>query len=490
MTLKTPPPLGHALTLLRSVLGWGQKELAAAIGTTSGMVSDYERGQKHLSREKTEEIVRAMGLPPAAIGDALDFVERIRNHLRAPILQDGAAQADSQRIDRVALESAKAMAEFTRSLLTNLTLEGRSLAARQQARLLWESLRRRPPAERRALVEETPEPRNWALCELLCAESIKAAADDADRAVELADLAWRIADLAPGEQTWRWRLQGYAWAHVGNARRVKGDLPGADEAFVRAGKLWEAGEPGDPGLLDKALVPALEASLRIEQERLSEAAILLDRALLADRGYLRKHLLLNKARLLEWRGDYQDAIATLQKVAPLVSEGEDQRLVLVQRFNLGTNFCHAGLYKEAEALLPELRRLTARLGNGLDSLRLRWLEGRIASGLGRVEEAIEILSQTRAELSARTIAYDTALATLELSVLFLQQGRTGDVKFLLRQMTPIFQAQGVHKEALAALRLFCEAAEAEAVTVGLARQLVDYLYRARHDSNLRFEVSG
>src|SRR5947209_7076649 len=294
MTPKTPPPLGHALTLLRLTLGWGQKELAAAAGTTPGMVSDYERGQKNLSREKLEELVRALGLPPEAIGDALDFLERIRARSRAPAPPDGAAEADRQRIDRVAQESANALEGFTRSLLTSLTLEGRALTARQQARQQWERLRRRTPGERRALVEESSELRSWGLCELLCAESIKAAADDADRAVELADLALRIAELAPGEQTWRLRLQGYAWAHGGNARRVKGDLPGADEAFGRSGKLWEAGAPGDPGLLDEALVPGLAASLRIEQDRLEEASILLDRALLADKGDLRKHFLLNK----------------------------------------------------------------------------------------------------------------------------------------------------------------------------------------------------
>ncbi|MBW8876616.1 MAG: helix-turn-helix transcriptional regulator [Acidobacteria bacterium] len=488
MTLKTPPPLGHALTLLRSVLGWGQKELAAAIGTTSSMVSDYERGQKHLSREKLEEIVRAMGLPPAAIGDALDFLEKIRSHLRAPVPQDGAAQADRQRIDRVALESAKAMADFTRSLLTSLTVEGQALAARQQARVLWERLRSRPPAKRRTLVEETPELRTWALCELLCAESIKAAADDADRAVELADLAWRIADLAPGEQTWRWRLQGYAWAHVGNARRVKGDLPGADEAFGRSGQLWAAGAPGDPGLLDEAVVLSLEVSLRIEQELLPAASALLDRALAADKGSLKKNLLVQKARLLEWSGDYEGAISALQQVAPLISEMEEPRLLWVQRFNLGTNLCHVGWYQQANALLPELQRLTALLGNGLDSLRVRWLEGRIASGFGRMGEAVEILSQVRAELGVRVIAYDAALATLELSVLFLQQGRTADVKVLVRPMMPVFQTHGVHKEALAALKLFCQAAEREAVTVELARRLVDYLYRARHNPGLRFEA--
>jgi hypothetical protein len=51
----------------------------------------------------------------------------------------------------------------------------------------------------------------------------------------------------------------------------------------------------------------------------------------------------------------------------------------------------------------------------------------------------------------------------------------------------IFQAQQVHREALAAVILFREAAEKEAVTVDLIRRIQDYLGKARHDPKLRFD---
>jgi tetratricopeptide (TPR) repeat protein len=487
MEPKIPPPLGLALTLVRSAQGWGQKELAAAYGTSSTVLSDYERGHRPLSRKKLDDLLRILGLPPEAGDEALELVRKLRAMGRAPGHLDDAAEMERQWIERTVAEVGNAFGDAARSVLLLLTVEGRALTARQEARRIWERLRRQPPARRRALVEEKPQLRSWALCELLCAESIKAAADDADRAVELAELALRVAELAPGEQTWRWRVQGYAWAHVGNARRVKGDLPGADVGFATSAKLWAAGAPGDPGLLDEALVPGLEASLRIEQNRLKEASTLLERALASDKGTLRKHLLLSKARMLEWGGDYEQAISILQEVSPLLAREGDQRLLFGQRFNLGTNLCHVGRYGEAEELLPELRGLTAQLGNGLDSVRLRWLEGRIASGLGMVEEALSALAQVRSELVSRGIAYDAAIASLELAMLFLQQRRIREVKVLSRQMAPIFQAQGVKGEALAALNLFCQAAEKEALTVELTRRLIEYLYRARHDPSLRFE---
>ncbi len=111
------------------------------------------------------------------------------------------------------------------------------------------------------LIEDAREFRSWALCERVCAESVKAAADSADLAVELAELALRIAERAPGGESWRRRLQGYAWAHLANARRVRGDQAGAEEAFARSAKLWETGATGDPGrLLDlDAALAALAA---------------------------------------------------------------------------------------------------------------------------------------------------------------------------------------------------------------------------------------
>ena len=46
-------------------------------------------------------------------------------------------------------------------------------------------------------------------------------------------------------------------------------------------------------------------------------------------------------------------------------------------------------------MLPTLRRLQAQLGDGLNQIRMRWLEGKIDAGLGRLDRAIEALSWVR-----------------------------------------------------------------------------------------------
>jgi hypothetical protein len=93
----------------------------------------------------------------------------------------------------------------------------------------------------------------------------------------------------------------------------------------------------------------------------------------------------------------------------------------------------------------------------------------------------------RGDLASEDIAYDTALVSLELAKLFAAEGRSAEVRALARHMVPIFQSQQIHREALAALAFFRQAAERDAVTVELAEEVRAYLDRARRNPALRFE---
>ena len=255
--------------------------------------------------------------------------------------------------------------------------------------------------------------------------------------------------------------------------------------------LWQAGEDCPIPLLEESRLLDLKASLRRSQRRLPEALELLDRALAADeRGAYTGHLLIKRAKTLEEMGEMETAIAVLQEAEPFTKSERDPRLFLCLKHNLADYLSKVRRYEEAESLLPEVRAICARLGNELDGVRFRWVEGRIADGLGRTTQAIEILTQVRADFASRNMDYDTALVSLELATIFAREGRTDAVKALARHMAPIFQAQGVHREALAALALFRQAAESEEVTADLARRLLDYLHRARQDPKLRFEAQG
>jgi len=486
MPRSLPPPLSAALTSLRSAQGWAQRELARALGISTKTLSFHERGRSELTRERLETMVALMGLGSEDIDATLLALEQIRGRAEPAVSPVGPTREERRIIERTAAAMARSAARVTRSELTRSFQAPRIEQARREAGELWAALKARPARERRALVESAGEYRSWALCERLCAESERAAAADARRAVELAELAVRVAARVPGEESWRSRLQGYAWAHLGNARRVASDLPGAEEAFAKARPLWQAGAAGDPGLLPEGQVLDLEASLRRDQRRLGEALSLHNRALAVTLAASQGFILLNKAFTLEQIGRFEPAIEVLEEAALRVDSRRESRLWFALRFQLAVNLDHLGRHTEAEALLPEVRGLAVQLGNELDQIRVLWLEGRVAAGLGQMDKALGALSRVREDFVSRGIAYDAALASLELAALLLEWRRTGQVKALARQMAPVFQSQGVHREALAALRLFCRAADQETATVEMARRLVEYLHRARHDPRLRF----
>lgn len=91
-------------------------------------------------------------------------------------------------------------------------------------------------------------------------------------------------------------------------------------------------------------------------------------------------------------------------------------------------------------------------------LRPLWLQADIAAGRGDLAAAERDYLATRDGFISQGIGYDAAMASLDLAVLYLRQGRTAEVRRLAEEMLPLFEAQDVHREALAALSLFLEAA--------------------------------
>jgi tetratricopeptide (TPR) repeat protein len=479
--------LGIVLRFLREGQGWSQEALAKATGIPAKRINDYEWGRKPLKRERLERLIAAMGLPPERIEATLHCLEDNRASARAP---HGGADRRSEtrlRIEAAAGRAARLAAGFVRSLLSLLSLEGEILKAQEEAGPLWGRLKGQTPEARRALVKSVRKFWHWGLCVKVAAEAIAAAGNAPREALELARLALLIAERVPGEQAWRWRLEAYALAHVANCLRVTSDLRGADETFARARQLWEKGAPGDPGLLDEAIFLRLEATLRRAQRRFSEALELVEEALAVGQGEVRPRLFYTKARVLEALDDLEGATAALQEAASQSDEHREPRLALGIRFQLLHVLCLQDRAVEAEPMLWEVCMLAERLGGVLDLSRCVWLRGKIAAGLGRTEEAQAAFEQVRRDLAKPETAYDCALVSMDLALLLLGQGRTAEVRNLAGEMLQVFKSQGVHREALAALEVFCKAARQESATVALARRVARYLYRAQHDPELRFE---
>lgn len=68
--------------------------------------------------------------------------------------------------------------------------------------------------------------------------------------------------------------------------------------------------------------------------------------------------------------------------------------------------------------MSQVREIVTTLGDEVFLSRVVWLEGRIAAGLGRFEEARTLLGQARREFAARQIGYDVDLARRILRFLY------------------------------------------------------------------------
>jgi tetratricopeptide (TPR) repeat protein len=352
---------------------------------------------------------------------------------------------------------------------------------------LWQRLQPLPYDQQLRQVEEDGELQTWALCRLLLRKSLEATFHRPDLAVQLAYLAVKIA-IHLGDaynRDWVMDLRALAFAYLGNARRVLGEHQSADQAFHESHSHLRRSGTGNPRIAAEVL--DLEASLRRDERRFAEALKLLDTVVAtfaSDDPEIKDlhragHALVNKAYTLEQMGDVEQAIVVLREAAPLIVEERDSRLVLCLKHNLAWFLPAVGRSQEAAALLPEVRDLAMRLGNDLDLVRLRWAEGRVAFGLGHRGPAEQAFKDVQRAFLERDMGYDAALVSLDLAILYAQEGCIPELKQLALDVLPVFSSQEVHREAMAALLLFQHACEEERLTVELARQLSSLLERER-----------
>jgi tetratricopeptide (TPR) repeat protein len=203
---------------------------------------------------------------------------------------------------------------------------------------------------------------------------------------------------------------------------------------------------------------SLKASLRRDQRRFDEALELLSTVIgiyiagnpATQDFHMAGRAFLLKAKVFEEQGDLEQALSLLREASPLIDPERDPRLALCLWHNHVDYLSKLGRSDEARALLPQVQKLAQTLGNALDLARLRWVEARIASGLGDTVEAERLYLHTRDEFASHGIAFDVAFVSLELAILYAKEKRYADIKELSRDIGSLLQAQGLHQEAIAA----------------------------------------
>ena len=329
------------------------------------------------------------------------------------------------------------------------------------------------------LIEEEEALHTWGLCQLLLGKSLSGTRQDPDMAFDRADLAVRLTSHL-GESyhpQWVLGLRARALAVRANARRVLGELRGADVDFRKSRSCLA--RSAMEGTRVEAEILDLESSLRRDQRRFGEALKSLDRALDLYKEGQDAHgigkVFLQRAKVLEESGDLNGALALLRQPLKWIDPGREPQLYGSARYNLICALIRGGHHKEAERLLPEVRNLFRGTAQPLDLVRLRWAEAGIAFGLGRFDEAEPVYREVQQQFLDLGMELNAALVAFDLAVLLAQQGRTQELKTLAVELLAAFGARDIHRESTAVLVLFQRACEEERMTAELARQLAALL---------------
>jgi tetratricopeptide (TPR) repeat protein len=475
MDRKSPPLLGLALTHLLAAHGWTATKLAARAKISRSLVSRYQ--SDGLSRERLEKLAVFMNLGPAEVEGAILSASVI--HPEPP---PGRSPVDPTAEEHRVLARAAVRAGLDAYFGLRAELRrGKAERALEEGSRLWLQLKPFTGADLSELVQ-APVYDRWGLAVVLCRESEKAAADRPSRALELAEAAVQVARRVPG--SFGIRLQGSCTGFIANAQRVSCQLDRAEESFAETWRLWREGDD-DAGLLSEAYLLDMEASLRRAQRQFHRAIELHDEAIEVAGPDELGLFLLNKSATLEEKGDPEDALQILAQAARAVDGGRFPRLLFGLQFNRAASLTRLGRAKEAAGLVDEVRILAERLRNDTDLVKTVWLQANVDAGLGHRQQAIAGLEQVRRDFEERENPYDYGLASLDLALLFREEGRFAEIESLATRMLTTFKALKVDREALSTVILFQEAARNRTLTTEMIRQLRDEIAKARTSTGPR-----
>ena len=282
-------------------------------------------------------------------------------------------------------------------------------------------------------------------------------------------------------------LSARASAELANAYRLNDEFDSAEEALVRAeGSLVDG--TGDPLILARIL--EIEVSLRSDQKRVAEALELLDILYQLYAGLGETHLagqtLISRGINTAVDDRPQEAVLLFRAGLDLIEPERDPRLAAIGRLGLLNALELSGEYRKAGRLLLESGLREAFADDPLILAKLRWLEGKIHAGLGKLWRAEQVLREVRDSFLERGQGYDAALVGLDLASVWLRQDNHAAVRELAEEILETFAALGIQREGLRAVRYLREACRREMATPALVQKVAGFLRRLEWQPQLRF----
>jgi tetratricopeptide (TPR) repeat protein len=347
-------------------------------------------------------------------------------------------------------------------------------AEKKRARADLRALRRLPQEARAERIRSARSRfRSRAFAELLLAEARRLCRAEPLEAAALAELVPVALLWIPGAEGQLWSrtvaLRASAWR--ANALRVAGQLRQADAALALLRAELARRPVEDP--LVYAEAASLEASLRMNQQQWRVAGELLREAealyrIEDDRREVAK-IVMKLGVVEQHLGDLEAAVVRYRQALDALDPAAEPHLFLCALSNLALALCDVGRFRDSERLLAEHEPVYRQQEDAWSRPLERWMRGRIAAGLGRVDEAESSFVAARADVLGAANGFDAALISFDLAALYLEQGRTAELKQVARAMRDLFAAEGLADRALAALALFQRAVAAETVTVAAIR---------------------
>jgi tetratricopeptide (TPR) repeat protein len=285
-------------------------------------------------------------------------------------------------------------------------------------------------------------------------------------------------------------LQCAAWASLGNALRITGDVAQAQEALDHAAALFEAGT-GD-SLLRSRLYD-FQASLESARGRHDRALIALDVVvdIQRDRGdqHLEGRALISKGLQAGYAGRPRQALRLTREGLALIDEERDPKLVLHAFLNLLWFQVESGRPREAQRFLEAHRERLLAAGE-TQRLDLIWLEGRILAALNRTSVAQSLLDTAYQAFEAAGLAHKAANVTIDLAALALRQGEPMKARAFIRSAEDAFRDLDAPKSTLVALSFLHRRLSEKRVPVHLVLRLAELVRRTQMEAAGTEPVGG
>lgn len=319
----------------------------------------------------------------------------------------------------------------------------------------------------------------------------------------LLDRSWAVRNENPGEMKRLARLaveaaghlrpywhderdaadwQARAWAELGNALRVSDDLDEAEHAF---GTAFDFFQRGNQEARLKARLHDLYASYLGARRKFDLAFAALDTLHatyleLAD-SHLAGKALATKAIYLHYSGQPEGAVVVNQQAMSLLDRTRDAELLLFSLHNHVRFLVACGHLDEANSTLAQHLGDLQRLNGRIFQIRLCWTQAQVNAGLGEWRTAEEGLRSVRERFEREGMGFHAALASLELALVWMRQGRYEEAERMVMEVCDVFVALRIQREAFGAIMILKEAFELRMATQGLLEEVIGLLGRINAD---------